>query len=642
LPNKNIDTGMGLERIARVLQNKKTNFEIDIFEPIVNCILELSAATLNRQEKHPDRFRINAIADHIRAVTFAIGDGVLPSNEERGYVVRKLIRRAFWYGRALGLEEPFLYKIVPVVVKVMKKPYPELVSEKEDIAQVILAEEERFRNTIQEGLERLEMILENCPSGIVSGEDVFRLYDTYGFPLELTEEIANSRGISLDKKGFEECMRAQRDRSRQYSKIKDVIFDVEEKIKVDLAGPTLFVDEEEIETKVLGIDKDDAVFLERTNFYGQKGGQVGDRGVLLKNGKIVAEVIDAIDIAGKIVHKVKMEKGVLRVGDIVIARVDRQRRKNICKNHTATHLLHNALRTVLGQHVRQAGSLVAPDRLRFDFTHFRPLTEDEISRVERLVNEYITNGTDVYIKELGLKEARQEGAIALFGEKYGDKVRMVDIGGYSKELCGGTHVKNTKEIQRFKIVSESSIASGIRRIEAVTGDIAEEMIKKEEAIIREIADELNTTSDKILEGLESNYAKIKRIEKALDEVGMKNIKANIDIVLQNYKEIKGYSIIMSEVKNADMEILRKTGDVIRTRFEKAVFVLVSKKDGRIMMVVGTPLGLDAVKMLNEIGKDFGIKGGGRPDLSQAGSRIEGDIDIGAVLKKSIEVIERFL
>ncbi|MFC1624544.1 alanine--tRNA ligase, partial [Candidatus Omnitrophota bacterium] len=374
LPNKNIDTGMGLERIARVMQGKKTNFEIDLFLPIVGEIVEYAG-------KNPRINTVYAIADHIRAVTFAIGDGVFPSNEERGYVIRKLIRRAFWYGRMIGVKgKPFLYKLVPIVAKAMKEPYPELTERREDIAQVVLAEEERFGNTIQEGTQKLSEIIEDSrSSGIISGESAFRLYDTYGFPLELTREIAAAEKIRVDIKGFEKCMEEQRAKSRDTSKIKKSIF-TEGVPKLKLPKETVFIDDkEDVLTKIVQLSPDIRfVFLEKTNFYGEKGGQVGDAGWLIKDDKVTAEVLDAIDIAGRIQHEIKMKKGQLKEGDIVTARIDIKRRQDIKKNHTATHILHNVLKKVLGEHVKQCGSLVAPDRLRFDFRHFKALTAEEL------------------------------------------------------------------------------------------------------------------------------------------------------------------------------------------------------------------------------------------------------------------------
>ena len=643
LPNKNIDTGMGLERIARVMQGKNTNFEIDSFEPIIKAILDLfhrvggagcPAYAVGAGQK------VNAIADHIRAVTFAIGDGVLPSNEERGYVIRKLIRKAFWYGRGLGLEKPFLYKLAPVAARVMKRPYPELTDHREDIAQVVLSEEERFRNTLQEGLERLEVML-NGSKGILSGGDVFKLYDTYGFPVELTQEISQDKNIKVDIEGFNKCMEDQRAKSKGASKIKDSIFG-EDKLKRELPEETAFVDDrDEIEAEVVQITGPH-VFLKKTNFYGGKGGQVGDTGVFLKNGKVIADVTGAIDVAGRVQHEVKFKKGAsLKAGDGIIAKIDLCRRQNIKKNHTATHLLHNALRNVLGQHVKQAGSLVAPDRLRFDFTHFKGLASEELYRIEELVNEYIKKNNDVKAREMAFDEAKKQGAIALFGEKYSDKVRMVSAGDYSKELCGGTHVDNTGEIGVFKIISESSIASGVRRIEALTGEAAAKKIKESTDLVKEIAKELKTTPENILTEIEKLTARLKKLEKELNSVRDKFAQASIGELLNNVKKIKNESVIIAEVRNADMGILRKTSDMLKAKLKNPIFVLVSEKDGKLSMVTGVHAPLDAVKILNDTGSDFGIRGGGRPEFSQAGGRSSG-IDIKKILKKAEEIIKKYI
>ena len=643
LPNKNIDTGMGLERIARVMQGKNTNFEIDSFKPIIKAILDLfhrvGGAGCPTYAVDVGQ-KVNAIADHIRAVTFAIGDGVLPSNEERGYVIRKLIRKAFWYGRGLGLEKPFLYKLVPVVAKVMKRPYPELTDHREDIAEVVLSEEERFRNTLQEGLERLETMLKGS-KGILSGGDVFKLYDTYGFPVELTQEISQDKNIKVDIEGFNKCMEDQRAKSKGASKIKDSIFG-EDKLKRELPEETAFVDDrDEIEAEVVQITGPH-VFLKKTNFYGGKGGQVGDTGVFLKNGKVIADVTGAIDVAGRVQHEVKFKKGAsLKAGDGIIAKIDLCRRQNIKKNHTATHLLHNALRNVLGQHVKQAGSLVAPDRLRFDFTHFKGLASEELYRIEELVNEYIKKNNDVKAREMAFDEAKKQGAIALFGEKYSDKVRMVSAGDYSKELCGGTHVDNTGEIGVFKIISESSIASGVRRIEALTGEAAAKKIKESTDLVKEIAKELKTTPENILTEIEKLTARLKKLEKELNSVRDKFAQASIGELLNNVKKIKNESVIIAEVRNADMGILRKTSDMLKAKLKNPIFVLVSEKDGKLSMVTGVHAPLDAVKILNDTGSDFGIRGGGRPEFSQAGGRSSG-IDIKKILKKAEEIIKKYI
>ncbi|MFC1508789.1 alanine--tRNA ligase [Candidatus Omnitrophota bacterium] len=646
LPNKNIDTGMGLERIARVMQGKKTNFEIDLFEPIIKEIKKIV------EKEYTDSYiltpkKINAIVDHIRAVTFAIADGVLPSNEERGYVIRKLIRKAIYYGRLSGhIEKPFLYKLVPVVCKVMKKAYPELMERREDIAQVVKAEEERFKNTIQDGQEKAkEMMKYSKGKGVLSGKDAFKLYDTYGVPLDLTQEIAATKNITVDVEGFNRCMEEQRASSKKTSKIKGSIFAAEGGLNLKLPDKTIFIeDKEELKTTVLQVSGN-SVFLKETNFYGEKGGQVGDTGWFLKDGLVIAEVTNSIDVAGRVHHEVKIEKGSLKNGDSITAKIDMSRRERIKKNHTATHLLHNALRMVLGQHVRQAGSLVAPDRLRFDFKHFRALTGEELSRIEDIVNENIKKNSAVGVKELDLKDAREEGAIALFGEKYRDTVRMVSVGGYSKELCGGTHVEETGEIGLFKIVSESSIASGVRRIEALSWDEAVKENKKRDSLIKDITRELNTSPDNIIKEIENVLERMRKLDKALERFSAKSAQSNIEEILKTSKKINGIDVIVAELKDLDMGLLRKNSDIIKNNLKSGIFILISKKEDKLSMVLGLKgdlkgAGLDASKILNEIGKDFNIKGGGRADFAQAGGRIEVDTD--KILKRTEEVIREYL
>ncbi|MCX5693430.1 MAG: alanine--tRNA ligase [Candidatus Omnitrophica bacterium] len=662
LPNKNIDTGMGLERIARVMQAKKTNFEIDSFQPIIKAILDLFTCQVSQMAHLAGEQKVNAIADHIRAVTFAISDGVLPSNEERGYVVRKLIRKAFWYGRGLGLDKPFLYKIVPVVSHVMKKSYPELTEQRENISQRVLEEEKRFKNTIDEGIDKLKDMLDKSRDrGILSGENVFKLYDTYGFPLELTQEIAEAENIKADIERFETCMEEQRVKSRKASSIDASVFDsisASDSLTLKLTRhATKFRDEEKIEAEVFKIiagnaekseikkDEDGIIIFEETNFYGEKGGQVGDKGAFLKNSKVVAEVLNAVDIGGRVQHLIKVREGSIKTGDKLTLSIDKERRKNIRNNHTATHLLHNALRKVLGMHVKQAGSLVAPERLRFDFTHFKAVTDEELSRIEEIVNENIKNDNCVKIDELSLEEARKKDVIALFGEKYGDVVRMVSVGDYSKELCGGTHAARTGEIGIFKIVSESSIASGIRRIEAITGGAAYGKIKQEENLLKEAAEELNVKPEDMAGEIEKLTNKLKQAEKTLEVFINKNIQSNVDNLLGSASKIKDIDVIIDEIKNADSGLLRKNADLIKDKFSNGIFVLAAEKDGKVAMIVGVGKllrsgKLDAVKILNDTGADFGIKGGGRSDFAQAGSRSGPRIQ--DILKKAEKVIEGYI
>ncbi len=643
LPAKNIDTGMGLERITRVLQGKSTNFEIDNFIPIVEAV----KSYMNKSAY--DTGKISAIADHIRAVTFAIGDGVLPSNEERGYVIRKLIRRAFHFGRAMGCEEgPFLYRIVPVVTRVMKKPYPDLNKRREDIAQVVLSEEKRFSDTLESGMQKLRELIDKAgPSGTLRGEDVFRLYDTYGFPPELTKEIAETENAEIDVEGFERRMEEQRAKSREKTRIKDAIFPVEE-LDVKLPAQTPFIDDkEEIETEVLLVSPvsraEARVFLRETNFYGEKGGQQGDRGVLIKDGREAAIVTDAADVAGRTLHKVRITEKGLNKGDKVVARVDITRRNDIKKNHTATHLLHFALRKVLGPHVKQAGSLVAPDRLRFDFNHFKAMSPEEMSRVEDIVNGIINTGEEVQARDMSIEEAKKQGAVALFGEKYGDTVRMVRAGDDSKELCGGTHVSNTSEIKAFKILSESSIAGGVRRIEAVTGSNAYREIKKRNEVIRGVAGDMGVTPENILPGIENATGKLRELGKKLDELGAKKSRTSVRGMLKNKKTVNGFDLVVGEVKNADMDLLRKNSDTLKSAITKGIFFLASKKDDKAFFTLGIK-GTDELKapdLLNKIGAEFGVKGGGRPDFAQAGGRLP-DTDIGIIIKKAEKVIKESL
>ncbi|MBU4149127.1 MAG: alanine--tRNA ligase, partial [Candidatus Omnitrophica bacterium] len=439
-------------------------------------------------------------------------------------------------------------------------------------------------------------------------------------------------------KGFESRMKEQRVKSRASSKMKGPIFDVKGDAKIELPEESIFIeDKEKIVTEVSKVSGN-FVFLKETNFYGEKGGQTGDTGVLIKDGKIVIDVVNAIDVAGRIQHEIKSKGGNLKAGDRVTAKIDIKRREAIKKNHTATHLLHNALRTVLGEHVRQAGSLVAPDRLRFDFTHFKGLTDEELERVEGLVNKNIKGDSPIDIKEMTVDEAKERGAIALFGERYGEKVRMVSVGDYSKELCGGTHVERTGEIKLFKIISESSIASGVRRIEAFTGAAALSKVKEEKDILTQAAKELKTVPGNVLKEISALTGKLKGLERGLEAIKDRLAQSNIDALSNNIQNINGFSALVAKIENADMGILRKSADIIKNKIgRKGAFVLMSEKDGKFSMLVGASQPLDAVKILNDIGSGFGIKGGGRPDFAQAGAKA--GVDIKKLLKKAEEVIK---
>jgi alanyl-tRNA synthetase len=533
LPNPNIDTGMGLERIASVLQGTKTNFEIDLIKPLIDFGQEISGKTYG--ENFEDTVAMRVIADHLRALTFAISDGVLPSNTARGYVIRRILRRALRFGYKLGIREPFLYKGVDVVVEVMKDAYPELLQTRAFVKGVVKAEEERFLHTFKNSMPVVEEFINTALEEgrrFLKGEEVFKLYDTYGFPLDLLEEIAKEKGLSLDMEGFEKEMEIQRERARQNFKIQTKeVQPIYQHLK-NIGRTSTFVGYEQYvsQSKVIALLKngelvselkegeEGEVFLDITPFYAERGGQIGDTGTIESvDGLFVVDDTQS-PVDGVISHKGKVVKGTIKVGDQVIASIDRERREDIKRNHTATHLLHSALRLVLGEHVRQAGSLVADKYLRFDFTHFQALSVDELKRVEELVNEQIRKNEPVIVEEKDYREAIKEGAIAIFEEKYGERVRVLSVGDFSKELCGGTHVSRTGEIGYFKIISESSVGAGLRRIVAKTGRWAVEEAFLESLTLRQVAQSLGVSTEEVLEGLSKLQERIKELERELQRV----------------------------------------------------------------------------------------------------------------------------
>jgi alanyl-tRNA synthetase len=532
LPNPNIDTGMGLERIASVLQGTKTNFEIDLIKPLIDFGQEISGKTYG--ENFEDTVAMRVIADHLRALTFAISDGVLPSNTARGYVIRRILRRALRFGYKLGIREPFLYKGVDVVVEVMKDAYPELLQTRAFVKGVVKAEEERFLHTFKNSMPVVEEFINTALEEgrrFLKGEEVFKLYDTYGFPLDLLEEIAKEKGLSLDMEGFEKEMEIQRERARQNFKIQTKeVQPIYQHLK-NIGRTSTFVGYEQYvaQSKVIALLKngelvselkegeEGEVFLDITPFYAERGGQIGDTGTIESvDGLFVVDDTQS-PVDGVISHKGKVVKGTIKVGDQVIASIDRERREDIKRNHTATHLLHSALRLVLGEHVRQAGSLVADKYLRFDFTHFQALSVDELKRVEELVNEQIRKNEPVIVEEKDYREAIKEGAIAIFEEKYGERVRVLSVGDFSKELCGGTHVSRTGEIGYFKIISESSVGAGLRRIVAKTGRWAVEEAFLESLTLKQVAQSLGVSTEEVLEGLSKLQERGKGVRKGTAE-----------------------------------------------------------------------------------------------------------------------------
>ncbi|MCM8800659.1 MAG: alanine--tRNA ligase [Candidatus Omnitrophica bacterium] len=632
LPKKNIDTGMGLERLSAVMQGVYNNFQTDLFLPIVKEIeSKLTPEGLKQREL------VYAIADHIRAISFAIYDGVQPSNEARGYVVRRLIRKSILNLRGLGIKQSFLYKLVPIVSTTMKGFYPQLYTRKENISEIILAEEEGFISTLNSTdtlfMDKFSSVF-NKPDPELVGKISFNLYDTYGVPLELTKDWLKKHNIAFSQEAFDKELEAQKIRSRQQSLMKGQVFDLKglglPKIKTKFLGYNRY----QLCAKILRIIKDAKftekiqkgesaeIILDKTPFYAESGGQVGDTGYI-KKGKSLFEVLDTKRFDKVIIHIGKVKEGGFKKADKVNALINLERRLAIARNHTATHLLQSVLRKVLGEHVKQQGSLVAEDRLRFDFTHFKDLKQDQLERIEEIVNEYVIENHKVKIKQMSLSKAKKEGALAFFADKYEERVRVVSISDFSKELCGGTHLKFTGQIGLFKIIHEGSIASGIRRIEAVTGKIAFKKIKEEEDLVNRIASLLNTSKERIIPELQRNLIQIKELEKRLNLQVMEMLKASLDKLIREAPVLNGIKIITYTLKEIDIDLLRKTLDLIKEKTNNAVIALASLFEDKISLVMGLTSdlcqkGLDASKLINNLAPLIGGKGGGRLDFAQAG------------------------
>lgn len=634
LPKKNIDTGMGLERLAAVMQGAPNNFETDLFLPITN---EITSALINTHSVN--KGLIYAVADHIRAISFAVFDGVLPSNEARGYVIRKLIRKSILHLRTLGIKEPYLYKLVPVVAQSMNSYYPQLRLRQENISEVILAEEKGFISTLNssDGIlrEKFQRFANNqAPEEV--GKLAFQLYDTYGMPLELTAGWLEKHGINISKDAFNKEMEEQKARSKLQSAMKGEVFGVQD-IVFGVKG-TLFLGYKDYsaKAKVLRIVKDGreakkivkdeiaTLILDKTTFYPESGGQVGDTGKIVK-GKNIFVVTDTKKAGEAILHIGRVKAGSFKKSDLVLAEVDIERRLAIARNHTATHLLQSALRKVLGAHVQQQGSLVAQDRLRFDFTHFKNVLKDELNRIEEVVNNSIIDNLDVESKEKTLQEARKSGALAFFAEKYENKVRVVTINAISKELCGGTHLKSTGQIGLFKIIQELSVASGVRRIEALTGTYAFKKIKEEEDILSEISSEFNVPVDKISQELEKRSSRLKELEKQLSLQRLELVKSTVDSFIQGAEVINGTTFISKIIDNIEMDLLRKNVDLIKEKAKMSVIALGSNYQGRALLVMGitqdlVEKGMDASKLIRQAAGIIGGSGGGRNDFAQAGGK----------------------
>ena len=645
LPAKNIDTGMGLERIVSVLQDVPTNFDTDLFIPIIREIEKLSGAKYGVSKEQDVAFKV--IADHIRTVAFAIADGALPSNEGRGYILRRLLRRAVRFAKILGLNSSFMYKLVDIVAEIMIDYYPNVKESVSFVKDVILKEEDRFHETLHEG----EAILTNIANEVkdttkvISGEDAFKLYDTFGFPIELTEEYAEELGLTVDIDGFNEEMEKQKERARA-SRHDDSSMQVQSDLYNRIIGDSEFVGYTQLiekSSKLLAIvDKEDnlldkytgtdvvKVVFERTPFYAESGGQVADRGEIIALG-FKGEVLDVKKLPDKRhIHFVKVVEGELLVGNEYELVVNRNYRLNIEKNHTATHLLNEALRQQVGTHIKQAGSLVTDDKLRFDITHFAPLTKEEIERVEQEVNEQIWNALEIKTEEMPIAEARKLGAQALFGEKYGDVVRVVSIGDYSIELCGGTHNANSSEVGIFKIISESGVAAGVRRIEALTGRAAYEYLRSQENTLSSVEKLTKANSTNVIEKVSSLQVEIKKLTKEKEILQQKIANAELNNLVNDIKEINGVNVLTSVVESENMNHLKQLVDNAKSKLENYVIAFASINEDKVNFVVAVDKAItdkyNAGKLVNVLATVCDGRGGGRPDMAQAGAKNKDNIN----------------
>ncbi|WP_449301814.1 alanine--tRNA ligase [Pseudoxanthomonas mexicana] len=629
LPAPCVDTGMGLERLAAVLQHVHTNYEIDLFQGLIRKAAELTGTT-DLENKS-----LRVIADHIRACSFLIVDGVLPSNEGRGYVLRRIIRRALRHGWMLGVRQPFFHKMVGTLSELMGDAYPELPAARELVEKALKAEEERFAETLDSGMRIFDDVASRVVDGVIPGADAFRLYDTYGFPVDLTADIARERGLSVDMAGFEAAMEQQRETARAAGK-----FTSTTGLPADLVAqlsPTVFLGYDKLDAgglQVVALLKDgrpvpavqagdDAVvILDSTPFYAESGGQVGDTGVLAEQG-VEFDVADTLKFAGQFHgHVGRVAKGSLKVGDHVVASVDAARRASTILNHSATHLLHAALREVLGTHVQQKGSLVAPDRLRFDFSHFQPMTQAELAEVERRVNAQIRANSAAEVHHMGMQEALDFGAMALFGEKYGEQVRVLKMGDYSTELCGGTHVGRTGDIGLFKLVGESGVSAGVRRIEAVTGQGALDYVADEERRLAEAADLLGGNAGEVVDKIRALTDRQKKLERELETLKARAASSATSDLGGAAIDVGGIRVLASRLEGFDARALRDAMDRLKQQLGDAVIVLAGTADGKAALVAGVNGAatgrVKAGELLSHVAGQIGGKGGGRPDLAQGG------------------------
>jgi alanyl-tRNA synthetase len=699
LPRPSIDTGAGLERLAAVLQGKLSNFDTDLFRPLIEEAADL--ATLEYGSNHDSDVSLRIIADHARACTFLISDGVLPSNEGRGYVLRKILRRAILHGRKLGLEQPFLYEMTGHVAQMMKDAYPELIENETRVARLVKTEETRFARTLVEGLGRLEddiwlTVLRSQRTGpgdslvrneslrrsereallrqiseirdlgqrvVYPGESAFRLFDTFGLPLDFIQDAVREFGLELDQVGFDRALAEQRERARaswkgaekklasgvyqQLAENQHTVFDgYSQTVSPDSRIVALVRNDEKVKGAKGGEEVE--VILDHTPFYAEAGGQVGDSGYLVhsESGEHLARITDTYrPVTGLIVHKALAREN-LDVGDVVTAQVDAARRDSIRRNHTATHLLHAALRKTLGTHVKQGGSLVAPDRLRFDFTHYAALDEQDLLDIEDLVNEHVLKNEEVRTQVMDLDSAVNSGAMAFFGEKYGDQVRVVSIedGSFSKELCGGTHARRTGDIGLFKIASEGSVAAGMRRIEALTGEGVLDSLRRQSQTLSQLSEVLRAKPDELLQTVEKLSESEKRLRKQLESHQLKQAAASAGDILEQAREVKGVRVVSSRIEVTDRAAMRQMVDKLRARLQSGVIVLGSVSDGRVALVAAVSRDLtnrlDASKIVKAAAALVEGTGGGRKDLAEAGGKNAAKLD--ESLRAVPSIIEQML
>jgi alanine--tRNA ligase len=645
LPKQNIDTGMGLERIASVMQGVETNFDTDLFRPIIDYVATL--AGLNYKDDPKSDLALKVVADHVRAVSFMLADGIRPNNEGRGYVLRRILRRAVRYAKLLGIDKPFLESVFRIIQKDYAHAYPELRENENFILNHLSLEEKNFQATLEQGTQMLqEKVKELLKEGktVLTGPDAFYLYETYGFPAELTEEMLVEQGLSVDMPSFQKAAEEHRLQAKEQSQKMRAVAESPELVnKAKLLGTTPFVGYEKVSSSVKieslfvdGKEREDVgegeevlVFLSETPFYAESGGQVSDVGVL-KTPRAEARVLEVKKgVTGTVYHRLRVMTGVFHVGEIVEAEIDNAKRQATTRHHSATHLLQAALRSVLGEHVQQAGSLVTPERLRFDFTHFSPLTPDGLRAVEALINEAVLKNMPVEATEMSLNEAKSKGATALFGEKYGEIVRVVRMGTFSQELCGGTHVKNTGEIGLVKILSEGGIGAGLRRIEAVAGLEALAYLRTLDEQVMEVAQTLKAQPTEVSKRVNGLVAQVKDLEREIGQLQAKLGKNEAEGLLNRVQEIDGIPVIAAQVHASDMEGLRQMADLLRSKLKTGVIVLGAVSEGKVNFVTAVnPTGLSGLhagQIIKEVAKITGGGGGGRPDMAQAGGKDPGKL-----------------